>query len=491
MAASDTRGISMAERVDAIIFDFFEVLSIRTHQKFLEKYVPDFSERQQEFVELGKQADKGLISLEAYEQQIADAAGTSIEEYRKYNHSSREINKQLLEYIVRELKPHYKIGMLSNAGKDLLSFASGEHLEDIFDAITISAEIGAIKPEPRAFQAACEQLGVEPIHAIMIDDLADNCTGARALGMKAVQYRNFKQAVGDLRQLLGSHRATGDKNAHAVWIRAARLSITAVNNARQELRAEGRASGAAEVVAKAHRNLLHAVWHMSAHEPAVERVATQIAGLMTAMPHVADVNRQKIALRYDHEMQVRLRKPLSYFNHDMAAVLANMTPEMAADFIDNLFKQSHLLLDELNLPVLPREELESIGRGVAGEAAFAQALVANGWGVVHGSVEEDLHGIDLTAETPFGTVFFDPKRQRSFMHTLIELSQDHLLPRSQQQRAAEQGFARVTYNHRTEPYVVYVVNADHWGAIDQYYYHDLSAAARRIGSFVNQIRRHH
>lgn len=491
MAASDTRASNMAERVDAIIFDFFGVLSIRTHQKFLEKYVPDFDERQQEFIDLGKQADRGLISLEDYERQIAAAAGTSIDEYRSYNHSSREINKPLLDYIVTELKPYYKIGMLSNAEKDLFSFAPGEHLEDIFDAITISAEIGAIKPEPRAFQAACEQLGVEPIHAIMVDDLADNCAGARALGMKAVQYHNFKQTIRDLQQLLSNGKQNKAKEVHAVWVRAAQLAVTAMNNARNELRAEGLASGAPEVAAKAHRNLLHAIWHMHAHESATERVATQIAGLMTAMPHVANVNRQKIALRYDHEMQVRLRKPLSYFNHDMAAVLANMTPEMAAGFTNSLFEQSHLLLDGLNLPVLPRAELESIGRGVAGEAAFAQALVANGWGVVHGSVEEDLHGIDLTVETPHGTVYFDPKRQSSFMHTLIELSQDHLLPNSQQQRAAEQGFARITYNHHTEPYVVYVVNADHWGAIDQYYYKDLPAAARRIASFVNQISRHH
>jgi hypothetical protein len=320
----------------------------------------------------------------------------------------------------------------------------------------------------------------------MIDDLADNCQAARKVGMRAIQYHSFDQFAQELHAMLLAAAPTSQKRVTTLWSHAAQLAITAITDARNQRRAERASTAPADVVVQAHKNMLHAIWEKQERTQKESIAAWQIAALLTSLPHIAAVNAQKMAHEDDHEMQVQLRKPLAYFNHDMAEVLSQLSFEESADFVDRLFRQATDIMAPLHLAILPRSELESIGRGVAGESAFAQAIRANGWEVVHGSVRDDLRGIDLTVQTPYGELFVDLKRQRSFMHSLIELAQDHLLPRQQQQAAAQNGFARVTYSrHAPHAYQVYIVNADHWGVIDNFHYRD-AAAARRIADFVRQ-----
>lgn len=60
-------------------------------------------------------------------------------------------------------------------------------LTDAFDAVLVSAEVGAAKPDPRIFEVALAELGVAPERAWHIGDtLAFDIAGARAAGVEAV-----------------------------------------------------------------------------------------------------------------------------------------------------------------------------------------------------------------------------------------------------------------------------------------------------------------
>lgn len=60
-------------------------------------------------------------------------------------------------------------------------------LTDAFDAVLISAEVGAAKPDVRIFEAALAELGVAPERAWHIGDtLAFDIAGARAAGVESV-----------------------------------------------------------------------------------------------------------------------------------------------------------------------------------------------------------------------------------------------------------------------------------------------------------------
>lgn len=61
------------------------------------------------------------------------------------------------------------------------------------DAVVLSADVGAYKPDPRPFLAALDRLGVPPAAALFVgDSLAADVAGARNVGMRTVQALWFR-----------------------------------------------------------------------------------------------------------------------------------------------------------------------------------------------------------------------------------------------------------------------------------------------------------
>ena len=64
-------------------------------------------------------------------------------------------------------------------------------LLDLFEVLSISCEVGYLKPHPHIFQHALDALGVGPEETVMVgDSLRADVGGAKALGMTAVLKRN-------------------------------------------------------------------------------------------------------------------------------------------------------------------------------------------------------------------------------------------------------------------------------------------------------------
>ncbi|MDN5851900.1 MAG: HAD family phosphatase [Actinomycetia bacterium] len=102
----------------------------------------------------------------------------------------------------------YPVGLLSNSmGEN--SYA-GWDLPAMFDAVTISGDIGVRKPSRRAYQIACSRLGVEPREAVMVDDLRQNIDAAERLGMAGVLHRDATFTAHQLDALLGRRRPSQD-----------------------------------------------------------------------------------------------------------------------------------------------------------------------------------------------------------------------------------------------------------------------------------------
>ncbi|TML02404.1 MAG: HAD family hydrolase [Actinobacteria bacterium] len=61
-------------------------------------------------------------------------------------------------------------------------------------ASVFSSEIGIRKPDPRIFREALGRVGAPPGEAVFVGDrLYDDISGAQAVGMRAVQTRQFRQ----------------------------------------------------------------------------------------------------------------------------------------------------------------------------------------------------------------------------------------------------------------------------------------------------------
>ena len=61
---------------------------------------------------------------------------------------------------------------------------------ELFEDIVVSAVERVIKPDPRAFEIACERAGRLPEQMVFIDDSAANIKAARALGFDAILFHD-------------------------------------------------------------------------------------------------------------------------------------------------------------------------------------------------------------------------------------------------------------------------------------------------------------
>lgn len=95
-----------------------------------------------------------------------------------------------------------RVGMLTN-GEEAFQRAKmiRGRLESHIDVFIASSTLPWSKPDARAFQAACDQLGSEPASTLMVgDSLTNDVYGARSAGLPAVLVdRGARHAEADLR----------------------------------------------------------------------------------------------------------------------------------------------------------------------------------------------------------------------------------------------------------------------------------------------------
>jgi putative hydrolase of the HAD superfamily len=82
-------------------------------------------------------------------------------------------------------------------------FFTKQEQDEFFDVAILSGNTGYAKPGPEIYQLICGKLGVRPAESVMVDDVEDNCKGAIAVGMQAIQYQSFEQIKRELERLLG------------------------------------------------------------------------------------------------------------------------------------------------------------------------------------------------------------------------------------------------------------------------------------------------
>lgn len=188
--------------IKAIIFDCFGVLVSEGWIAYRDRYFPE-GEKRQAAMELRQAADRGLITNEEFEQHVADLAGVSLQIAQSYLHRNAP-NEPLFVYIKQELKPRFRLGMLSNAAADWLSMLFNPEQLKLFDQAVLSYQIGHAKPEPEAFETICQRLGAKPEECIFVDDAEHFCAAARTLGMQAIWYQDFAQTKTEIEKILAT-----------------------------------------------------------------------------------------------------------------------------------------------------------------------------------------------------------------------------------------------------------------------------------------------
>ncbi len=127
----------------------------------------------------------------------AVAAASAVAVWRSYR-GTLDADMVALLRAVRNLVP---VALLSNAHDCLYDDLRVHGLDDAFDWVMSSADLGLAKPDPAIYLAAAALMNVPPSACFFVDDLAANVEGAREVGMQAVVFEGRSALVRDLTEM--------------------------------------------------------------------------------------------------------------------------------------------------------------------------------------------------------------------------------------------------------------------------------------------------
>ena len=194
-----------------LLVDFGGVLTTNVFQSFRE-----FSEREglspdhvkekfrsdPEALGLLRRLEKGEVDVDEFEPKFAAAIGVEDHE-GLVERLFRGIgpDERMLDAVRAARRSGVRTGLISNSWGSGLEY-DPQLMEELFDALVISGDVGLHKPQPEIFELGASKIGVPPADCVFVDDLRENCDGAEAVGMTAVLHRGADTTLPRLEELL-------------------------------------------------------------------------------------------------------------------------------------------------------------------------------------------------------------------------------------------------------------------------------------------------
>ena len=109
------------------------------------------------------------------------------------------VDTALLEGI-RHYAPGSKLVLVTNGTSQLDADLNSASLQNSFDLVISSSDIGVAKPDRLFFEIALQLVGGSPTNALFIDDSEVNVAAAKAMGIDSHVYTNRDNALNFVRQ---------------------------------------------------------------------------------------------------------------------------------------------------------------------------------------------------------------------------------------------------------------------------------------------------
>jgi epoxide hydrolase-like predicted phosphatase len=200
--------------VKGLLVDFGGVLTTNVFQSFkqfaeAEGLPPDTIKRafkeDREALALLRRLEKGELEAAEFEPLFAERIGVKGDRVgglveRLFAGFGPE--DRMLGAVKRARDNGIRTGLISNSWGGSGIHYEGTPLQELFDAVVISGDVGMHKPEPEIFVLGAERIGVPPEECVFVDDLRENCAGAEAVGMTAILHRGPDSTLPELEKLL-------------------------------------------------------------------------------------------------------------------------------------------------------------------------------------------------------------------------------------------------------------------------------------------------
>lgn len=170
----------------------------------VQAYVDGFSANPIHALERGECTDEEFERLLAAELRDVDGQPVRSDGLLGRMFAAGIIEVEMVELVRSVRRAGLRTALLSNSWGTSGFAYPRDLLDELFDVVVISAEIGMRKPEERIFRHTAALLGLEPQECVFIDDVEANVTAAQAVGLAALHHREAAATLTLLADLLGS-----------------------------------------------------------------------------------------------------------------------------------------------------------------------------------------------------------------------------------------------------------------------------------------------
>lgn len=193
----------LLQGVDAIIFDFGNVLIDLDYPRVIREFSEVASKNQHEIEELVVTApilqrfERGMSTPAEFRKEINGLLGTRLPEAKFdaiWNSMLKSVTKERLDKVLK-IGEKYDTYILSNSNlihelafEEMIMEETGmPSIRDFVKEAFFSHEVGMNKPHMNIYEHVIEEIDNYPSRMLFLDDRLDNVEAAQKAGMKAVQ----------------------------------------------------------------------------------------------------------------------------------------------------------------------------------------------------------------------------------------------------------------------------------------------------------------
>lgn len=193
----------LLQGVDAIIFDFGNVLIDLDYPRVIREFSEVAAKNQHEIEELVVTApilqrfERGMSTPAEFRKEINGLLGTQLPEAKFdaiWNSMLKSVTKERLDKVLK-IGEKYDTYILSNSNlihelafEEMIMEETGmPSIRDFVKEAFFSHEVGMNKPHMNIYEHVIEEIDNYPSRMLFLDDRLDNVEAAQKAGMKAVQ----------------------------------------------------------------------------------------------------------------------------------------------------------------------------------------------------------------------------------------------------------------------------------------------------------------
>jgi len=186
----------MSTDTGLILFDFYGVINkVDPYRVWLQSLG---LKREGAFDEIAKKVDVGTISLEEFYAGLGRFTDKPAASVRQAFDDAVDIDQGVVQ-LLSQLKGKYKLGLISNAPSELIRHTLQQHdLEQYFDRLFISGEVGLRKPDHQFFEHALTEMQTAPTETLFVDDVQEYADAAQELGVTSIRFTTADQLAHEL-----------------------------------------------------------------------------------------------------------------------------------------------------------------------------------------------------------------------------------------------------------------------------------------------------